>query len=329
MSMMKTDGSGLSVQYQTLFDKQLLAYAKPMIVTSQFAQKKNFPKNKGATAMKFFRPPAPDRSRVVALAEGVPPSSFNTLSYTPISVDMTEIGEPFRFSSTLSNTDLFSTADQISRLCGEDAATYADFACVTQIVTGIASGNKRYAQGLADFAALHSASVSAGKLVIKDLLGSYTKLTNEKARKPEGGAYAVIASPAVTFDIRDDAKFIDAGIRGNQKGLFNGEIGNWYGNRIMETTEGWIEDGAGSEGVYVAAPTEKVYATMVLGREHFGAPIMAGLSPFDPTLIVVAKADSGNPLNQFTSIGWKAYWATVTLNDKWAVVIRSKSTYVD
>lgn len=324
---MKTDSTGLSPQYQTLFDKQLLAAAKPLIVTSQFAQRKSFPKNKGATDIKFFRPSAPDRSRVVSLAEGVPPTTFNEIIYTPVTATMIQIGEPFRFSDVLSNTDLFDTADRVSRLCGEDAAVYTDFACVTEIVGGIASGQKQYASTTQSFAGLHAASASDGKIQIAHLLKAYTKLTEQKARKPEGAAYATIMGPQVSFDVKLDAKFIDAGVRGNNKGLFNGEIGTWYGNRIMETTEGWVEDGAGSEGTYVAAPSEKIFATLVLGRESFGAPIMAGDSPFDPQLIVVNKPDSGNMLNQFTSIGWKAYWAVKTLNNTWNVVIRSKSTY--
>lgn len=324
MALMKTDGSGLSPQYQTLFDKQLLSYAKPLIVMAQFAQKKSFPKNKGATSMKFFRPSAPDRSRVAALAEGIPPTTFNEIVYTPISVDMVQIGEPFRFSDVLSNTDLFSTADQVSRLCGEDAAVYADFACTTEVMGGVASANKRYGHGAADYATFDALSNANGSLTIQDLLGAYTKLTTTKARKPEGNAYATIVPPQVSYDLKLDAKFIDAGIRGNNKGLFNGEIGTWYGNRIMETTEGWIEGNA-AEGTYDAAGEN--YGVAVLGREYFGAPIMAGQSPFDPSLIVVNKADSGNPLNQFTSIGWKGYWAVKVLNSTWAVKILAKSTF--
>lgn len=326
---MKTDGTGLSPQYQTLFDKQLLSYSKPLIVVSQFAQKKNFPKNKGATDMKFFRPSAPDRTRVAALAEGVPPSVFNEIVYTPVSVTMQQIGEPFRFSDVLSNTDLFSTADQVSRLCGEDAAVYTDFACITELIGGVSSTNKRYAGGAANFAALEALTQANGKLTIADLVGSFTLLTNKKARKPEGGAYPTIVSPAVAYDIKLDSKFIDAGVRGNNKGLFNGEDGTWYGHRIMETTEGWIENGNGTEGTYdtSAAAADTIYASLVLGREAFGAPIMAGQSPFDPTLIVVNKPDSANPLNQFTTIGWKAYWAVKTLNGDWFSVIRSKSSF--
>lgn len=329
MSMMTTSSSGLSSEFQTYYDKQLLDYAKPQIVTAQFAQKKPFPKNKGTQTVRYFRPQVADRSRVSALTQGVPIANFQEISYTPIDVTLAQYGEAVKITDILSMVDLFSTLDGSVRMMGEDAGVYADFKCVEQIVTGIDSGNKRYAQGLADYAALHAATAANGKLVIKDFLGAYTKLTKKRAKKPEGREYATIITPEQSYDIMDDAKFTDSGVRGNNKGLFNGELGRWYGNRLLVTTEGWTEDGAGSEGTYVADAAEPIFSAMVLGRECLGAPIMAGQSPFSPSIIVNDKADSGNPLKQFMTAGWKAYWATLMLNDTWAVVVRSKSTYVD
>jgi N4-gp56 family major capsid protein len=327
MAMMTTASSGLTPEYQTFYDKQLLSYAQPQIVTAQFAQKKPFPRNKGATTIRYFRPIAPDRTRVGSLTEGIAISTFQEVVYTPIDVTLAQYGEAVKISDIVSFTDLFNTLDQSTRMMGEDAGVYADFSVVQQIcntVSGVAAANRRYAQGLANFAAVVAASASAAKLVIKDLLGAYTRLTVTKAKKPEGREYAAVITPQQAYDVMDDTKFIDAGVRGNNAGLFNGEIGRWYGNRILVTTEGWIE--SSTEGTYDPAGT--IYSAMVLGREAVGAPIMAGQSPFSPQVIVNDKADSGNPLKQFITAGWKAFWATVMLNNLWATVIRSKSTFV-
>jgi N4-gp56 family major capsid protein len=330
--MMSTASSGLTPQYQTYYDKQLLAHAMPLIVTAQFAQKKPFPKNKGATSIRYFRPNIADRTRVASLTEGVPLNTFQDVVYTPIDVTLSQYGEAVKITDIVSFTDLFSTLDQSTRMMGEDAGVHADFQCVQKIATGVNSANKRYAQAATSYSNLQaSTSVALGKLTIKDLLGAYTRLTVTKAKKPEGQAYATILTPQQAYDVMDDAKFIDSGVRGNNKGLFNGEIGTWYGNRILVTTEGWTENS--TEGTYdgtiVAdtASTGTIFSALVLGREALGAPIMAGQSPFSPSIIVNDGADSGNPLKQFITAGWKAYWATVMLNDLWAVVIRSKSSY--
>src|SRR5882724_1362374 len=189
MAMMTTAASGLTSEYQTFYDKQLLMYAQPQIVAAQFAQKKPFPKNKGATTIRYFRPIAPDRTRVAGLTEGVPLANFQEITYTPIDVTLAQYGEAVKISDIVSFTDLFNTLDQSTRMMGEDAGVYADFAVVQQVcntVSGVNSTNRRYAQGLANFAAVVAATAAASKLVIKDLLGAYTRLTITKAKKPEG-----------------------------------------------------------------------------------------------------------------------------------------------
>lgn len=328
MAMMTTSTSGLTPEYQTFYDKQLLSYAEPQIVTAQFAQKKPFPRNKGATTIRYFRPIAPDRTRVGGLSEGIPISTYQEIVYTPIDVTLAQYGEAVKISDIVSFTDLFNTLDQSTRMMGEDAGVYADFAVVQQIcntVSGVAAANKRYAQGIADFATLVGTVAASAKIVIKDLLGAYTRLTITKAKKPEGREYACVITPEQSYDLMDDQKFIDTGTkREGVDNIFNGEVGRWYGNRILVTTEGWKE--SSTEGTYDAAGT--IYSAMVIGRESIGAPIMAGQSPFSPQVIVNDKADSGNPLKQFLTAGWKAYWATVMLNNLWTVVLRSKSTYV-
>lgn len=47
-----------------------------------------------------------------------------------------------------------------------------------------------------------------------------------------------------------------------------------------------------------------------------------------PQIIVVDKPDSGNPLNQFTIVGWKAFWTQIVLNSAWGITLRHKTQYV-
>lgn len=321
MGTMSTGSAGLTPQFQTYYNKKLLAHAMPLIVTAQFAQKRPFPKNKGAKTMRFFRPNVADRTRVSSLTEGTPIGSYGEVTLTPIDVTMAQYGEAVKITDILSYTDLVNTLDNSIRMMGEDAAVHADFKCVTEIVTN--TGNKRYTGGATNFAGLVAKTADQAKLTIKDFLGSFTKLTLKKARKPEGREYPCIITPEQAYDVMLDTDFIEAGTHGTNEGLFNGEVGKWFGHRILQTTEGWIE--SDTEGTYDSAGG--IYSAMVLGREALGAPIMAGQSPFSPHIIINNKPDSGNPLNQFMTAGWKAYWATVTLNSDWSVVIRSKSTF--
>jgi N4-gp56 family major capsid protein len=194
-----------------------------------------------------------------------------------------------------------------------------------EVVTNVASGNKRYSGGATDFASLDALTNANGKIVIKDLLGAMTRLTITRAPKPKGGEYVAVVAPQVAYDIMDDPKFVDAGVRGTIKGLFTGELGVWYFTRIVKTTQPWIEETAGGEGVYDS--TGDIFSTVVVGREAFGVPNLQGNSPLKPSTIIVNTPDSGNPLNQYVTAGWKAYWTAKVLDDTWFVVLRSRSTY--
>src|SRR5215469_5237271 len=98
MPILLTTSAGLTPEYQTYFDRQLLDHAMPVTVLAQFAQKKPFPKHKGATAITFFRPDIADRTQVSTLTEGTPIATFRNYTLTPINVSLTQYGEAVKIS---------------------------------------------------------------------------------------------------------------------------------------------------------------------------------------------------------------------------------------
>jgi len=314
------------------------------------------PRNKGTKSIRFFRPAAGDRTKVLGptgygflaqIAEGdataaTASANQREIVWTPIDMTLDPFGEPSKFSDLLDETDLFGTLEDISRLLGEDAAQAADFYITEKVVKGLPATSKRYAEGAAGvhaqtFDGLRGeATLANATLSIKDLLGAMTRLTIVRAPKPKGGKYIAAMPPQVSFDIKLDSKFIDAGVRGHNEGIFNGEVGTWYGIRILEQTQPHIEDGATSSedtynGTIVAgggANVGSIFSTICTGAESFGFPILGGNSPFSPRMIINSDPDSGNPLGQFTTVGWKAYWVAGRLNDDWVIDLRSKVSYV-
>jgi N4-gp56 family major capsid protein len=356
MALMTTGSAGISPTYQTYFSKVLLKHAIALLVMNQLGQQKDLPKNKGAKTIRFFRPAAADRTKVLGpadtggagagskygflaqLAEGDPTQAVASanqreITWTPIDLTLDNFGEPSKFSDLLDETDLFGTLEDISRLMGEDAASAADWYITQKIVPGLPTSSKRYARGLADYAATKAATVANATLQIQDLLGAMTRLTITRAPKPNGGSYIAAMPPQVSFDIKLDQKFIDCGVRGTYRGLFNGEVGTWYGVRILEHTQPQIENA--TEEVYdgnivsggSSATNTSIFTTICTGAESFGFPILGPGSPWSPKMIINDRPDSGNPLGQFTTVGWKAYWCCGRLNDAWLVALRSKVSY--
>ena len=151
MSLETTQTAGLAGQYQVLFSKELLKYAKQLLVMDQFAQKIDFPKGQGATSMRFFRPNAGDRTLVQSLSEGVPISVFRENTLTPINFTMAQFGEASRISDILSWTALFNQLKMSTETMGQDAALHADYYVTSQVVPNVNAANKHYSGGAANF----------------------------------------------------------------------------------------------------------------------------------------------------------------------------------
>ena len=324
-----TQSTGLSGQYQTLFSKELLKYAKQVLVMDQFAQKIPFPKEAGATSMRFFRPDVGNRSNVQTLSEGVPISVFRENTLTPITFTMAQFGEASRISDILSWTNLFNSLKMSTESMGQDAAQHADFYVTSQVVPNVNAANKHYSGGAANFNALNALTPANSEMEITDLLWAMTRLTIARAPYARGGQYVAMIPPQLTFDLMQDPKFVESSKYGNQTGLFTGEIGKWYGVRIVQTTQPWTEAGTdNTEGTFGTGGTNgTIYSSIVTGSQSYGTPVMAGQSPYDPKILMVTTPDSANPLNQFVTAGWKSYYAAGVLNDTWFVVNRSHTTF--
>ena len=330
---MLTSDSGLSGQYQKFFDKKLLTAVLQQLVMDQFGQIRPLPPGMGATTVRFTRPPAPDRTLVQTLTEGTPISTDRTFAWSFVDATPTQVGEKATLSDILSETNLFDTLKGMTTLMGQDAAHYLDFRITKEIVENV-STNKVYSGNNTSWANLAASAPADCSLSIVDINTAFTKLTvarapkavaNDRAPKAKGGDYVITIAPQVGFSVKLDPKFIDAGVRGNNDGLFNGELGSWYGLRLISMTQPYREATGGAENTYASAGG--IYSSVALGSEEFGVVNLASQSMLAPKIIVVDRPDKTDVLNQTTCVGWKAFFTVKTLKEDWACVVRSQTTY--
>ena len=334
MAVLTSSTGGLTGQYQKYFDKKLLTAVLQLLVMDQFGQVRSLPPNMGALTVRFTRPPAPDQSTVLSLTEGVAPSTDRAFAWTHIDASPAQVGQKSTISDILGSTSLFDTLKGMITLMGQDAGHYLDLQITKEIVPN-ATTNKIYSGGNTSWANLAAGAAADSVMTIQDINKAFTKLTiqraptasaGDRAPKAKGGDYVCVVPPQLGYNIKLDPKFIDAGVRGNNDGLFNGEMGTWYGLRLIAGTQPFREDGgAGAEGTYAA--TGNIYSAVCLGGEQFGVVNLASQSPFSPKVIVVDSPDSANPLNQYTTVGWKAFFCVKTLKEDWASVIRAQTTF--
>ena len=330
MALLTTVSSGISGQYQKYFNEKLLPHAIQLLVLAQFGQKVPFPREKGATQMRFTRGDVAAAANVGSSGEGIATTTFRDYTYTFIDATLVQYDMASKISDVLSWTNLFSTLKNMVSVMGEDVALHADGKIRDELVASITgAGNRRYSGVTQTFAGLQALTQAQGAMTINDILDAMTRLTITRAPKLNG-EYVVVVGPQVNRDILADPKVVLAGQYGNiTKSLMNGETGRWYGVRVVVGTNPFIEDGTGTQGTYAvpASAANAIYRSFVLGSDGFGIPQMGGQSPFNPSIMICDKPDKADPTNKFITAGLKTYWVSKTLNDQWIVSISSKSNY--
>lgn len=338
----------LANEYQKYFSKELLQHAIQLTVLDQFALRQPLPKKKGTKTISFFR-----RSRstvnssgvvgnVQTLSEGTPITTFADATLDRVDVPLSQFGEATKVTDILTMTELFDALKQNMSMMSEDCALNADSitraALIAATTTGVtlqgAGGTtiekigQLYSQGLANYAALNSASVSGGKATATDFLRAATQLKINRAPSFQG-YYVAVIPPHVSHDLQNDPDWIDAANHGDIGRRFRGELKTYAGCRFVEHTNPHVEDATGTEGTFStpANAANRVYRSIILGQGAYGVPAIEGDSPYNPRVIIVDKADKSDPLNQFMTAGWKAFWAASALNCPNALTLSSKTEF--
>ena len=349
-----TSSSTLSTQYQNYFSKELLSYATQALVLDQFAKKAPLPNKHGNKTITMFRFGVPATAGIAALTEGtaITSGNYRALALTSISKTLAQYGQVIGLTDILTASGLFNALEQASKSTAEDAALHFDTITRNVLIGSSISGggqenspsgldnsdviNERYAGLSTSYSALDTDTTVASKMAASDVLDAVTNLKINRA--PEiGGSYIAVVAPQVSRDLQRDTDWITAATRSNVQALYKGEIGSFYGVKFVETTNPFVSTGSitvSNRYIYSTAGTNtllsgaKVYATMFLGGDAYGVPMLTGDSPMSPKVIITDSADKADPLNQTVTVGFKSYWAALRLNPSYYCIFRSKSGFV-
>jgi len=315
-----TNTTALVNTYQSYFQKQLLKHAIEQLQLHEFATKAELPRKQGAKQVDFFRRVRSDKANVQTLSEGTPISTFTKVTMEKVGVSLTQLGEAVKITDITTYTELFNALKQGISLMGEDAALKCDDVILNAIIAGTTV--ERYARNIADFSTLGSTAAASATLIASDLLDGMTNLVINRAPK-FNGAYVAIVPPQVARDLMRDEDWLEASKYSAVTQLFKGEVGSLYGVRVVISTNVWTEDG--TKGTRDDAGG--IYSSIITGQGGFGCVNLAGDRPSSPKIMIADKPDKSDPLNQFMTAGWKAFYASLVLNTTWTIVVRSKTLY--
>lgn len=311
-----TSGNNLSAEMKTFYDMTLIDEASAALVHDQFGQKRPIPANSGKTIE--FRKFAPLAKALTPLTEGVTPDG-KTLDVSTITSTVSQYGDYITQSDVLELTALDNTILEATKLLGRQAGATLDTITrnVLQAGTNVTYCPKIGADG-AETAVTSRANLDAtAQLTVKVLQQVVAKLRAQNA-PTINGKYVAIVHPYVAYDLMRDPEWIDAHKYAQPTNLYEGEIGEIAGIRFVQTTEAKIYSGSG-------CPTGLgVFGTLVFGEGAYGVTEITG-GGLQTIVKQKGSAGTADPLDQRSSIGWKAIKTAELLIPNYLVRVESCS----
>ena len=315
---------GLSAEMKTFYDMTLIDEAGPQLVHDQFGQKRPIPANGGKTIE--FRKFSPLAKAMTPLTEGVTPSGSD-LNVTAITATVAQYGDFIVQSDVLELTALDNTILEATKLLGKQAGMTLDTVVRNVLNSGT---NVTYCPKIAAATGAETAVTSranldlTAKLTVDVVQQVVAKLRAQNAPTINGD-YVAIIHPYVAYDLMRDSEWIDAHKYAAPENLYNGEIGKIGGVRFVQSTEAKIWRDNTCPAQSGASPAYYgVFSTIFLGEGAYGVTEITGGGL---ETIVKQKGSSGtaDPLNQRSSVGWKALKTAEILVDNYMVRVESMS----
>lgn len=300
---------GLSAEMKTFYDMTLIDEATANLVHDQFAQKRPIPANGGKTIE--FRKFAPLAKATTPLTEGVTPDG-KALEVSTVTATVAQYGDYITQSDVLELTALDNTILEATKLLGRQAGLTLDTVTRDILNAGLnVTYCPKVAEGGAETAVTQRTGLdNTSQLTVKVVQQVVAKLRGQNA-PTIGGKYVAIIHPYVAYDLMRDPEWIDAHKYAQPTNLYEGEIGEIAGVRFVQTTEAKVFDGG-------------VFSTLFMGQGAYGVTEITG-GGLQTIVKQKGSAGTADPLNQRSSVGWKAIKTAEILIPNYLVRVESKS----
>ena len=303
-----TTDSGLSAENKTFYDMTLIDEAQANLVHDQFGQKRPIPKN-GGKKIEFRKFSALPKA-LTAITEGVTPDG-KKLEVTTINAEVAQYGDYIVQSDVLELTSIDNTIVEATKILGRQAGLTLD--TITRNVinggTNVIYCPKSDGSEVGGRTGL-DATCKLNVATIKKAVAFMKKNNAPKIN----GSYVAIIHPYAAHDLMSDPEWIDAHKYAQPENLYEGEIGKIAGVRFVETSEAKVFAGG-------------VYSTLLIGENAYGVTEITG-GGLQTIIKQKGSAGTADPLDQRSSIGWKAMKTAEILVEPYLCRIESKSDFV-
>lgn len=309
-----TTDSGLSAENKTFYDRTLLESAKPNLIHSQFGQKRPIPKN-GGKKIEFRRYGALPKA-LTPLTEGVTPDG-RKLTVTAVEAEVHQYGDYVALSDVLDLTAIDNNVLEATKAIGNQAGLTLD--TITRNILQ-AGTNVQYCPkvGTSGTTAVTSrADIDATcKLTVDEIKKAVATLKANNVPKISG-SYVAIIHPYAAYDLMSDPKWEEMHKYTSAENMYEGEIGRIAGVRFVESSEALIVK---------TSTNPAVFCTLVLGENAYGITEVTG-GGLKTIIKQLGSAGTADPLDQRSTVGWKAMQTAEILQQNYMIRIESGGAF--
>jgi N4-gp56 family major capsid protein len=309
MNTNTTLDSGLSVENKTFYDMTLIDEASANLVHDQFGQKRPIPRNGGKTI--DFRRFSALAKATTALDEGVTPNGKKLVA-TNVTATVAQYGDYVTLSDMLDMTAIDPIVVEATKVVGRQAGLTLD-TITRNIIQG--GTNVFYAPKSDGTAVSTRSGLDATCKLTVDLVKRVVAFLKKNNAPKIGDSYVGIIHPYAAYDLMSDPEWKYPHQYQDTANIYEGEVGKIAGVRFVETSEAKIFEGG-------------VFGTLIIGEGAYGVTEITG-GGLETIVKQLGSAGSADPLNQRSTVGWKATKTAERLVEEYMVRIEHKSDFTD
>lgn len=297
------------------YDRVFLERAKEMTVYDVGASRKSVPQNRGNTISWTRRSPLAKATS--ALTEATNPD-FTDMTSTQVSATIEPYGAATKAGTLYSLTSIDIGLREHVEVHAQNAAETIDQLIADELDGGGTTVRANQVAATSSIASSDTIDGADVRNVVRELkLNKAPMFMGDGMVQPNH--YGAVVPVSVIHDLRGDSEWLDAYRYVDAENIRNGRAGRLHGVEFFETNNEVLTADAGSGNV-------DVYKSFFFGRDAYGTVNLEGDQ--GPRIYVKnpGPQDTSNPLDMFSTVGWKIHYATKVLNSDWVVEFESASS---
>ena len=315
-----TTDAGLSAENKSFYDRALLEEASANLVHNQFGQKRPIPKN-GGKRIEFRRYAALPKA-TQPLTEGVTPNG-RKMSVTNVEAEVRQYGDYVCLSDVLDLTAIDNNVLEATRAVGHQAGLTLDTITrnVLQSGTNVYYCPKRDASGK-ETAVSDRSGLDGSCVLTVDTVKRIAAMLKAVNAPKFGDSYVCILHPYVAYDIMSDPRWEEMHKYTTPENMYQGEIGRIAGVRFVETSEAAVYKGTEN-----SCPTGlAVFGCLFIAQGAYGVTEVTG-GGLQTIIKQLGSAGTADPLDQRSTVGWKALQTAEILMEPYMVRVECCSAF--